>query len=224
MNGIHDMGGMDGFGAVAPEPDEPAFHADWERRLFALASALPFAVPFADDHLRREIERIPPLRYLAASYYERWLLAIESLLAERGLLAPGELERRMAGPAEPRRRAPLAAGALPAERVEAAIRAGASTRREGARPPRFRPGDPVVARNIHPAGHTRLPRYVRGRRGVVHRDHGGFVFADSNAAGAGEAPEHVYSVRFAARELWGPEAPAGDALHIDLWDSHLDPA
>ncbi len=223
MNGIHDMGGMDGFGPVAPEPDEPVFHADWERRVFALASAIPFAVPYVDDHFRREIERTPPAEYLRSRYYALWLRGIERLLVERGVIEEGELERRAQSPRATSDPAALQPGAGPAGRVAAAIAGGASTRRDEGQPARFMPGDGVRARNIHPAGHTRLPRYVRGKRGVVHADHGIFVFADANAAGAGERPQHVYAVRFAARELWGETAPPADRLFIDLWDEHLEP-
>jgi nitrile hydratase len=223
VNGIHDLGGMDGFGAIAPEADEPVFHADWEKRVFALASAIPFAVPYVDDHFRREIERTPPAAYLASGYYELWLHAIERLLIERGVLAQGELTRRAPEPAAAPRRVALQPGAVSADRVPATIAGGASTRREGGKPARFLPGDAVRARNIHPTGHTRLPRFVRGKHGVVHADHGVFVFADSNAAGAGERPQHVYCVRFRARELWGEAAADSDRLFIDLWDEHLEP-
>jgi nitrile hydratase subunit beta len=112
---------------------------------------------------------------------------------------------------------------LTAELARRLIKEGRTAKREIALPAKFKPGDRVVARNIHPAGHTRIPRYVRGRRGIVDRDHGVFVFPDSNAALAGEKPQHVYSVRFGARELWGPDAPARDVFYIDPWDDYLDP-
>ena len=91
-------------------------------------------------------------------------------------------------------------------------------------PPRFKAGERVVARNLNPPGHTRLPRYARGKRGVVDRDHGVFIFPDASAMGLGPKPQHLYSVRFDARELWGPQASPRDAVSIDLWDDHLDPA
>lgn len=205
------MGGMDGFGPIQREADEPVFHADWEKRMFALAAAIPFAVPFADDHLRREIERIPPADYLGASYYELWYRAITRLLEERGVFSA-------AGPA-------VAQPALPAAAVSAAILAGATTRMaapEAAK--RFNPGDRVVTHNDHPADHTRLPRYARGKAGVVLRAHGTFSFADSNARGDGPCPQHLYAVEFAARTLWGPEASATDTIVLDLWDAYLEPA
>jgi nitrile hydratase len=210
MNGIHDMGGMDGFGPVLPEKNEPVFHADWERRLFALSQAIPFAVPYGDDHLRREIERLPPADYLRMSYYEGWLHAIRSLLGERGIL-PGSVPARVA--TQP---------PLSADNVDAAIAAGATTRQpeEGVMA-RFLAGDGVVARNIHPAGHTRLPRYVRGKPGVVVADRGVFSFPDSNAAGEGLRPQHVYTVAFDARALWGDDTTA-DNVRVDLWEDYLE--
>lgn len=218
MNGIHDMGGMDGFGPIIREDNEPVFHADWERRMFALALATPFAVPYNDDRVRREIERIPPAEYLASTYYELWLRASEEVLVDLGVLGREEL----AGQSRPRSTGGQFT-ALSADEVVDAIAAGASARRPDGAPARFKPGDAVVARNLHPDGHTRLPRYVRGRRGTIDRDHGIFSFNDSNAHGRGEQPQHVYSVRFTARELWGPDAPERDTLYVDLWDAHLAP-
>jgi len=210
MNGIHDMGGMDGFGPVRPEPNEPVFHAAWERRLFALSQAVPFAVPYGDDHLRREIERLPPADYLRMSYYETWLHAIRSLLAERGIL-PGSAAARV--PTQP----PLAAA-----KVNAAIAAGATTRQPDAGlMARFLAGDGVIARNMHPVGHTRLPRYVRGKPGVVVADRGAFSFPDSNAAGEGLRPQHVYTVAFDAHTLWGDDTTA-DRVCVDLWEDYLE--
>lgn len=113
---------------------------------------------------------------------------------------------------------------LKAADVERALRNRRAARLDDDVPPRFRPGDRVVARNIHPVGHTRLPRYARAKRGVIDRDHGVFIFADAHAMGQGQQPRHVYSVRFTARELWGPDAAPRDAVYIDLWDDHLDPA
>ena len=106
--------------------------------------------------------------------------------------------------------------------IPAILAKGKSARLPDPVPPKFKPGDAVVARNIHPAGHTRVPLYVRGRRGVVDRDHGVFLFPDTHAAFQGQSPQHVYSVRFTARELWGPDAAAGDCLYLDLWDDYLD--
>jgi nitrile hydratase len=218
MNTIHDMGGMDGFGPVVREANEPVFHADWERRVFALTLATPFAVPYSDDNLRPEIERIPPAKYLTASYYEKWLLAFESLLKQRGVLAAD-------GRAAKDKPAVETFPPVKAADVPGAIAGGFSTRRpaEG-HVARFKAGDRVCARNIHPAGHTRLVRYARGRQGVIDRVHGVFTFADANSCGDGECPQHLYAVRFTARELWGADASPVDTVCIDLWDSYLDPA
>jgi nitrile hydratase subunit beta len=211
MNGIHDMGGMDGFGPVLPEASEPVFHAAWERRMFALALALPVAVPYSDDHFRREVERLPPADYLRTGYYEKWLHAMQSLLAERGIM-PGSAAARAAT------RPPLAAA-----KVDKAIAAGATTRqRDAGLMARFLAGDGVVARNIHPAGHTRLPRYVRGKPGVVVADRGVFTFPDSNAADQGLRPQHVYTVAFDARALWGDDTTA-ESVCVDLWEDYLEP-
>jgi len=206
VNGIHDMGGMDGFGAVIREDNEPLFHFDWEARLFGLA--LTSRRPRNIDEFRHAIERIPAPRYLSSSYYERWLDAVQILLIEKGLLSREELESRGADPPMP---------SQPPNHFNGTQRKAVRTR------PRFRPGDHVLARNINPAGHTRLPRYVRGKHGVISRDWGLYTFPDSNAHGGGKRPQHVYSVAFKARELWGASAPGRDRVYIDLWEDYLEP-
>lgn len=221
MDGVHDLGGMHGFGPVEREPDEPVFHARWEARVFALTSALPFAVPFGDDHFRREMERMAPADYLSASYYERWLAAIIALLDERGVLDPSVLDgAAAAGPLPDGLNPPLTAAA-----VRDVIAAGASQAVADApdAPHRFRIGDRVRTLRILGPGHTRLPRYVRGRIGRVVAERGCFIFADANAAGSGPAPQQLYSVEFDARELWSEEAAPMDTLRLDLWDSYLEP-
>jgi nitrile hydratase subunit beta len=230
MNGVHDMGGMHGFGPVAAEPQEPVFHHAWERRAFAITVAAGFLGKWNIDMSRYARERMRPADYLAASYYERWSAGLERLLDEQGLVSRAEVEARVAalGRGEPppptsRTAPPPDVRVLPAAAVAKVLAKGGSTRVDADVPPRFRPGDAVVARNLHPTGHTRLPRYARGRRGVIDRDHGVFVFADTNAMGLGEKPQHCYSVRFGARELWGPEASPRHQVFIDLWDDHLDP-
>ncbi len=221
MNGVHDMGGMHGFGGVVPEPDEPVFHAPWEQRAFALTLAMGAWRKWNLDMARFAREQMPPAEYLAASYYERWLWGLRKLLVEKGLVTRGELERhghRPPAAAEPQPEA------LKAADVPRMLRNRRAARLDDPVLPKFKPGDRVVARNLHPTGHTRLPRYVRGRRGVIDRDHGVFIFPDTHATGLGKKPQHVYSVRFSGRELWGPEAPATDAVYVDLWDDYLDPA
>jgi len=221
MNGVHDMGGTHGFGPVEPEVNEPVFHQEWERRAFALTLAMGAWRRWNIDMGRFSRERMPPVEYLAASYYERWLWGLETLLVEQGFVTREELARPADRPpagARPRPEALTAAG------VPRMLRNRRAARLDDPVPPKFEAGDRVVARNVNPVGHTRLPRYVRGRRGVIDRDHGVFIFPDTHAAGLGQKPQHVYSVRFAARELWGPAAPAHDAVYADLWDDYLDPA
>jgi nitrile hydratase len=226
MNGVHDLGGMHGFGPVVLEPDEPVFHAPWERRVFALTLAMGAWGRWNLDMSRHAREQMPPAEYLATSYYEHWLYGLELLLEGHGFLARAETDRRVrAGDPSPEASAASpAAGALRRDGVARLLRNRRAARLDDSVPPKLRPGDAVLARNVHPTGHTRIPRYVRGRRGVVDRDHGVFIFPDTHAAGLGRKPQHVYSVRFAARELWGPDAPARDAVYVDLWDDYLDPA
>lgn len=223
MNGIHDLGGMHGFGPVDREPDEPVFHAGWERRAFALTLAMGAWGRWNLDMSRHARETMPPAEYLATTYYEHWLFGLERLLIEHGFLTPGELEHRDAEAGDGGGVVEVRPGALTATGVERFLH-GRGARRDGSVRPRFTPGDTVIARTHNPAGHTRLPRYVRGRRGVVDRDHGAFVLPDTHAMGLGECPQHVYSVRFAARDLWGSEACPRDRVHVDLWDVYLDPA
>ncbi len=113
---------------------------------------------------------------------------------------------------------------LKAEDVEAALRKGGPASVDVEVAARFEPGDRVVVRNINPLGHTRAPRYIRCKHGAIARDHGVFIFPDSHALGRAKSPQHLYSVRFAGSEVWGPEAPAKDVVYLDLWDSYLDPA
>jgi nitrile hydratase len=225
LNGGHDLGGMHGFGPVDIEPDELAFHSQWERRAFALTLAAGFLDRWNLDQSRSAREQMPPAEYLATSYYEHWLFGLERQLDEHGLVSAEELEAHMHNPQAPVQ--PVAAGwarPLAAREVEKALRVSRAAKSDEDVPPRFRLGDRVRTKNIHPLGHTRLPRYARGRRGEVVADHGVWVFADASGSGLGRAPQHCYSVRFTARELWGDDQPAGDTVFIDLWDDHLEPA
>lgn len=205
MNGVHDMGGMDGFGRVEPEENEPPFHTDWERHVFAIVNGVLTLTGVNIDEFRHAIERIPPARYLASSYYERWLLAAETLLAERGVIASEDL-KALTQPEQ----ASVAVPAVAVKAVQAKPRLRA----------RFKEGDRVRVRSDHPLGHTRSPRYVRGKSGVVRRDYGIYVFPDTNAHRAGENRQHVYSVEFTARELWGRNDR--ERLMIDLWEDYLE--
>jgi nitrile hydratase len=222
MNGIHDLGGMHGFGPVVTEANEPVFHEEWERRIFALTLAM---FVWRLGNIRTAWEKMPPAEYLATSYYEHWLYALGLLLEQSCLLELEEVKRLRETPERvppPPARANIRDGALRPEDARA-LGSSRAVRVEHPVEPRFAPGQAVRARNIHPVGHTRLPRYARGCRGIVERDYGVFAFPDSSAAGEGQKPQHVYSVRFDARELWGPTASATDRIYIDLWDDYLDP-
>ena len=219
MNGIHDMGGMHGMGPVCRETGEPVFHEAWEGRVFALSFAVRAWRKWNIDAGRYEIELIPPADYLRMSYYERWLARLVQLMIKRGLVTREEVETGRSAAGSPKAEPPLTA-----ERVPRMQRAGALASRDVPVSARFEVNQRVRARTMHPAGHTRLPRYVRGKIGTVERDHGIYVFPDTNALFLGENPQHVYSVRFAARELWGNQASPRDAVYLDLWDDYLEPA
>ncbi|HEX2686166.1 MAG TPA: nitrile hydratase subunit beta [Kofleriaceae bacterium] len=225
MNGAHDMGGMHGFGPVVAEANEPAFHATWERRAFGLTLAMGAWRRWNLDMSRWAREQMPPAAYLATSYYEHWLFGLERLLVEHGFVSSEELARvRRGEPVPSSGPAQVQDGALRPEGVPRMLGNRRAARLDDPVQPKFGVGEAVRARNIHPTGHTRVPRYVRGRRGVVAIDHGVFIFPDTHAAGEGKKPQHVYSVRFAARELWGADAPARDSVYVDLWDDYLESA
>ena len=207
MNGIHDLGGMHGFGPVIPEPDEPVFHANWERRVFGIAAAISVGVGRNTDAFRHAIERMEPERYLATSYYEHWLHAIETRLLEGGLITRAELgDACVVSDSILERRG--STGSRPA-------------RERSRRRARFKLRDKVVARNLNPIGHTRLPRYARGKPGVIVRDLGVFAFPDTHAHDTGLNPQHCYTVSFRARDLWGLRASARDRVYLDLWEDYL---
>lgn len=227
MNGAHDLGGMHGFGAVVAERDEPAFHADWERRAFGMTLAMGAWRRWNLDMSRSAREQMPPAEYLATTYYEHWLFGLERLLVEHGFATAAEIAGTRRGePAPADRAAPpeIRDGALRVAGVERMLRNRRAARLDDPVPAKFHVGQAVIARNMHPTGHTRIPRYVRGRRGVVAIDHGVFVFPDSHAAGEAKKPQHVYTVRFTARELWGPQASPRDTVCVDLWDDYLEAA
>jgi nitrile hydratase subunit beta len=213
VNGVHDMGGMHGFGRVVREPDEPVFHARWEGRVLGMAFQVVGFGWATVDAFRHAIERIAPAEYLRTGYYGRWLAAVERLLVERGVLAADDVGARLAGRA-------VTPSASPSSPIPPTI----GFARAVDRPARFRVGDAVRARVASPGGHTRLPRYAAGRRGVVRRVAGAYVFPDSNAHGLGEAPQHLYTVGFDGHELWGPDAEPGTALHLDCFEPYLEPA
>lgn len=219
MNGVHDMGGMQDMGPVREEKNEPVFHHPWEGRVFAMYIATGAWRKWNIDAARYMRELIPPAEYLRMSYYEKWYAGLVELLEKRGLLTRAEIDSGKPAPGSSK-----ATPLLTAEQVPTARHRGASTSRDVPVAARFQAGQPVRARVINPTGHTRLPRYARGKLGAVHLDHGVFVFPDTNALFQGENPQHVYSVRFAARELWGDAAKPQDAVYIDLWEDYLEPA
>ena len=216
MNGVHDMGGMHGFGRVAVEPNEPVFHARWEGTVRALMSGTLNRF-YNLDEFRHAQERMPAARYLDASYYERWLAALETLLVEHGVVDAAELRSRASAlQAEPDRAVQSAAAGRPLQRPAPYV-----PQPPARCVPRFAVGDQVLTRNLHPRGHTRLPRYARGKHGVVRSVGGPFLLPDLNAHGQGERWEPVYAVQFKAADLWG----SGDHLVcVDLWESYLDEA
>jgi nitrile hydratase len=217
VNGIHDMGGMHGMGSIEREKNEPVFHSRWEARVFALRRAMSAWGKWNIDATRHQIELLPPAEYLRTSYYERQLVAFVELLVKSGLITRGEAES-----GKPARGSSKALPPFTADKVAALVTKGVPTSRDVAAAPRFARGQRVRARNMHPTGHTRLPRYVRGKVGTIGWVHGVFVFPDTNAHFLGEKPQHLYSVRFAARELWGGGAPTNDAVHVDMWDDYLE--
>jgi nitrile hydratase subunit beta len=210
VDGIHDLGGMEGFGPVAR--DEPSWHEAWEARAFGLAMRAKVAGNI--DAVRHSIERLHPAMYLTAGYYGRWLAALEVRCVERGLITSDEVDAR-AGAGRAARPVAVASIGLP----------GPSSSRTQVREldqsPRFAVGDGVVVADVHPAGHTRLPRYIRGHAGTVEVVHPAFVFPDTNAHGGGEHPQHVYAVRFSAVELWGA---ADHSVLVDVFESYLEPS
>jgi len=217
MNGVHDMGGMQGMGPIGAEPNEPVFHHRWESRVFALRRAMGAWGKWNIDATRYQVELVPQAEYLALSYYARQFVAFLEMLPKSGLVVGPELASGVPDPAVPK-----VTPALTPEKARTLIARGIPTSRDVAVAARFAPGQTVRARNLNPIGHTRLPRYVRGRLGTVERDRGVFVFPDTNAQFKGEKPQHLYSVRFAAQELWGEDAPNGDGVYLDLWEDYLE--
>jgi nitrile hydratase subunit beta len=218
MNGVHDLGGMHGFGPIVRDPNEPLFRTAWEEHVHTIGELLFDRRTFTVDAFRYGIERMDPAHYLRAPYFERWLASIESNLIQEGFLTGDELNARTEHFRQ-HPEAPLPPGGDTAPMPEA--------REESATPPlpvsRFAVGDVVVTRNVHPLGHTRLPRYARGKRGIIQRLHGPQIFPDTNAVGLGERPQPLYTVRFEARELWGESAEPRQTVSLDVWESYLEP-
>ena len=217
MNGVHDMGGQHGMGPIEYEKDEPVFHAGWEGRVYALTRAMRAFRRWTLDTDRHTLELLPPLEYLRMSYYERWLTRLEQHVVKYGFVTREEFETGKAA-----RETRVETPALTLATAARWLSRGIPSSRDPKVRPLFKVGDRVRARNMHPTGHTRLPRYARGKVGVIARDHGVYVFPDTSAHGQGDKRQHVYSVRFTARELWGAEASARDSVHLDMWDDYLE--
>jgi nitrile hydratase subunit beta len=220
MNGVHDMGGMHGMGPIQHEKNEPVFHEPWEGRVYAMTRVVRAGGGRQNlDNSRHQLELMAPEEYLRMSYYERWFARLVDQLVKNGVITQAELESGRPAADSPKTTPPVTA-----EMVPAMVTRRNSARRDAPVSPRFKFGQHVRARNINPTGHTRLPRYARGKTGVIVRDHGVFLFPDANAAFLGEKPQHVYSVRFTARELWGNDASPRDCVHLDMWDDYLERA
>lgn len=222
MNGAHDLGGMHGFGPIDPEPEaeEPVFHAAWEKRVFGLNLAAGALGKWNIDISRYARERQHPVEYLRHTYYENWLAGLETLLVERGLVSAAELATgKAAGLADEETRRHI----LKVDNVAKVLAQGSPVAMHIDTLPCFKPGDRVRAINRHPTGHTREPRYVRGRVGVIHAHYGAHVFPDCNAEESREG-RHLYGVRFEATELWGEHTAGRSAVYVDLWEDYLEPA
>ncbi len=219
MNGVHDLGGMQDMGPVQAEKNEPVFHEPWQGRAFAFTRAMGAWGKWNLDAVRFQREQIAPVDYFRMSYYERWVVALVELMLKNRMVTPAELESGKPNPGSAKLTPPLTA-----EKAQILVTKGVPASRDVAVAARFHAGERVRARNINPVGHTRLVRYARGKIGTIHMDHGVFLFPDTNALFLGEKPQHVYSVRFTARELWGDQAAPQDSVYIDMWDDYLEAA
>lgn len=218
MNGPHDVGGQMGFGPVAPEPNEPVFHADWEKRALGLTISAGGMGHWSLDDSRFARENRHPADYYSSSYYELWIKGLETLLLKHGFITTADLvEGRPVDPCPTPRRV------LRRDAVATLVATGSPCDRPVSTSPKFAIGERVRARNINPETHTRLPRYARGKVGLVIAVHGGFAFPDNNAQGDRSAAQHLYTVRYAATELWGPQGDIRSDVHVDAWESYLEP-
>lgn len=217
MNGPHDLGGQMGFGPVAPEKNEPYFHADWEKQALGITLSCGAFGAWSIDESRHARENIPPADYLAASYYEIWIRALEALLERHGFATRAEIDasHKQTEPATPKR-------ILTADMVPGVLARGGPCDRPVETRPLFQPGDRVRTKNFNPTTHTRLPRYARARTGVVEAVQGSYVFPDDNAHSKGENPQWVYTVVFDGGEIWGEGADPTLTVSIDAWESYLE--
>jgi nitrile hydratase len=218
MNGPQDIGGRHGFGPVRPEPDEPLFHAPWERRAMAMTIAVGATGQWTIDESRFARENRAPGAYYDMSYYQLWITALTELMQHKGLVTASELE---SGQAEGK----TSVAPLTADRVDAVLaRGGPVDRDPGASQPAFAPGDSVRIRNLQGPSHIRLPSYARDKQGVIEAVHGYHVFPDTSAQGDRDTAHWLYAVRFPARALFGSSAGETDEVCVDLWEPYLDRA
>jgi nitrile hydratase len=222
MDGVHDMGGMHGFGPVMGSAEDPVFQEEWHGRVFATNLAMLAITGGNIDRWRFLIEAMPPAEYLASSYYERWLASIFALATERGALEAEQVREIQAGKAPPVVKANVEAP--PPEITLAMVNAPTGTVRDKSGEASYSEGDQVTAKMLHSSGHCRLPRYVRGRSGTVVTDNGMHHLPDARAEDGSFEMQRLYTVSFQARELWGESAHPRDTLRIDLWESYLEPA
>ena len=215
MNGAHDMGGMQDMGPIAPQENQLVFHADWEKRMFALFNATDVQWPYR----RTQIELIPPADYLSMSYYEKWLVALVPILTKTGMLSAEEIKS-----GKVQNGINTTWHVLTAAEVATWIQPVSASSEQITAPTKLHVGQRVRARNLNPVGHTRLPRYARGKIGTIERDGGIEELQDTDIQGLGEKQQHVYTVRFAARELWGEQASLSDFVYADLWEGYLESA
>lgn len=218
MNGVHDMGGMHGFGPVEAEPNEPVFHETWEGRVLAMQRAMGYLRLWNIDQSRFSLEQLPPKVYLSVTYYQKWFLGLARRVVQHGLVGEDEIAAgRALRPGKPMQR-----------KLTLAELDKAMTRGNFARPTnqaaRFKPGDKVRTKNFHPVTHTRLPRYARDKVGVVEAVRGCHVYPDSVTTGAGENPQWVYTVVFDGSELWGESSDPGLTVSIEAFEPYLTPA
>ncbi|WP_306223619.1 nitrile hydratase subunit beta [Bosea beijingensis] len=219
MNSAHDLGGQMGFGPVVPEPNEPVFHGDWEKRVLAINVAAGAMGAWSIDEIRHARESLPPAQYLSSTYYEIWLAALDKVLVKHGFLSADELA---SGKPSAQRREPKRV--LKGEEVAGVLRRGFPYERKAEAPARFAIGDKVRTIVMHPHHHTRLPRYARGKTGVIERIIGCHVFPDTGAQGQSETAQWLYTVVFDGRELWGRDADPTSTVSIEAWESYLEPA
>jgi nitrile hydratase len=223
MDGMHDLGGRHGLGAINPEKDEPVFHSDWERSVLTMFPALAMAGALNIDKFRFGMEQIPGPEYLTSRYYEHWMDSLLHHGVVAGLFDAEDVERRTQHYLEhPDENAPKAAKPEMVETLRHILANGDSYKRETEVPAKFSVGDAVRVLPDASTTHTRRAAYVRGRIGEIVAAHGAYVYPDTNAIGLGECPEHLYTVRFSAVDLWGEEPGAANSLvHVDLWEPYL---